>query len=460
MKYVYLPSNLGLVSLLQQNPPAFRFHTEDFVYLVGTIVRLQVQIKSNTEENEEGFVNLKSTYLQEKVRNYNRCLEYLIENGIVDRDYYIPGVKSFGYRLTEPYATQGYTRHRLTLKRLLKKTDEEKKRERFVRKHYGYLVQWFNPRLQIDYAGAKAYLDNLLEREQKEGVDNALRKYHSRLNAVQRIHDRDFKCSVDDTSFRFHSNLTNLKSELRSFVTYDGKTLCSIDVKNCQPFLSTLLFSPSFYSTEEGTFSLFSISPTLYQSISTSISSILNLLPTLSSSIMLVKQGISEASTDFERYFTLADQGELYPYLSHVYSDMTGKHYNLDIPDEKREFKNLFFSIIYGSNHKSKESESYVFRNVFKEYFKRVYQVFYHIKVGDRGKLPIILQSIESEIILKRIATRIAKEKPDVPIFTLHDNVVTVEEEGKYVYKVVKDEFMAITGLKPSLRQEIWTPPT
>ena len=92
-----------------------------------------------------------------------------------------------------------------------------------------------------------------------------------------------YHLSVDDNVKRFHSILTNIKSELRQYITYDGKKLCAVDVKNSQPFISTVLFRPGFYENSEKNanflkeqkITLEQISPIIYQSILKYIPSIL-----------------------------------------------------------------------------------------------------------------------------------------------------------------------------------------
>ena len=68
-------------------------------------------------------------------------------------------------------------------------------------------------------------------------------KYNSRLRPLILLHEGIFNPKIDTTAGRLHSTLTQLKSDLRQFITYDGHPLVSIDIVNSQPYLSTVLLS-------------------------------------------------------------------------------------------------------------------------------------------------------------------------------------------------------------------------
>jgi hypothetical protein len=47
------------------------------------------------------------------------------------------------------------------------------------------------------------------------------------------------------------------------------------------------------------------------------------------------------------------------------------------------------------------------------------------------------------------------RERPDLPLFTIHDPVGTTPEHAEYVRGVVMREFAAL-GLSPTLKREIY----
>lgn len=73
------------------------------------------------------------------------------------------------------------------------------------------------------------------------------------------------------------------------------------------------------------------------------------------------------------------------------------------------------------------------------------------------ARLPILLQAIESEIILHRCCRRIWEEKEgQVPIFTIHDSIASISEYIPFVRDVIKDELSSCVGVTPNFSIEEW----
>jgi hypothetical protein len=80
------------------------------------------------------------------------------------------------------------------------------------------------------------------------------------------------------------------------------------------------------------------------------------------------------------------------------------------------------------------------------------------IKKEGKSHLPILLQQIESHLVLRVITKRIARENPCIPLFTIHDSIVTTTGNEKYVQGIVIQELEKAIGFAPQLRVERWTP--
>ena len=461
MKTIYLPSNLDLIGLLAQNPPDFKYHLEDFKYLIGTIIRLKSEIKDHTDKEEADFIPLHSKVLQSRIHDYAKCLRYLIQHKIVESDnYFVPMEKSIGYRLASTLMTDGFKEEPLTLTRLTRKRAREYTKERLLRRHYNHLKKWFNSSLRVDGKGAKGRLETLYKQDMLDGDTKAKEKFHLRNLALSKLIRGEFVCSVDETARRFHSNLTNIKSEVRNYITFENQPLCAVDIKNSQPFISMVLFNRMFYASNEASFNLKSISKPLFKAIQPIINEIKDLLPNVYNIIMLVKPHESQASTEFERYCTLVDKGRLYEYLYPLYHDATGAFYDLTDSNQRSKFKKMFFYSLYADNRMLPSDENFQFRKVFRETFPSVYKVFALIKKGDKALLPIILQAVEAELVVNRIARRVASEQPELPIFTIHDSVTTLHYMREYVHDVIKMEFDQAIGLEPTLEYQNWGAPS
>src|SRR5690606_18322266 len=117
---------------------------------------------------------------------------------------------------------------------------------------YRHLSKWLNDSLEIDFERALAYINELYKIDVTEGFEKAILKQNSAMYNVHKLSMHDYYCSVDPTVGRFHTPLTTLKGPLRNFLTYDGRPLVSIDIKNSQPYFSTILFNSKFYNINAG----------------------------------------------------------------------------------------------------------------------------------------------------------------------------------------------------------------
>jgi hypothetical protein len=254
---------------------------------------------------------MNSKILQKRVRGYNNYLQYLVSNNILECDnQYISGEISREYRFTLPYQTfnKEVVITKYTLVKNLKPFYLPKMKPGG---RYHYLTKWFNVDLTIDYSAADDYLYLEYLANCNAGIAFPEYRYNiTNCNAI-RLRDHDFYYHVDSTVNRFHSNLTSSKKCLRNFISYGGSGLVAIDIKNCQPWLSTLMFNPAFYEKRKrSSSSLF----TLYSLLNSSSSSSYLTSP----SIMLVKNELllrGRGKDDIDMYCQKVDDGTLYEYL-------------------------------------------------------------------------------------------------------------------------------------------------
>jgi ubiquinone biosynthesis protein Coq4 len=88
--------------------------------------------------------------------------------------------------------------------------------------------------------------------------------------------------------------------------------------------------------------------------------------------------------------------------------------------------------------------------------FPDVYELYSIIKCKDSTALPRLLQTIESKLILDHVAKRISKERPLMPIFTIHDSVACPVGHEAYVEEVIREEMEKAIGVIPTLKFEYW----
>jgi len=445
--YWEIPSSLDLKKLLEKKPPDFKYNIDKFYYILDYLSR---GMDLEDLDNNEGFINVNAKKLQGAVHNYKKYLDYMLKRRIIRTDMvYIVGKKSKGYLI------QGYKEHRASvvkipitswpmIKRKRKELAEFEQENNTTEKKYPHLTKWFNNKLQIDVIGAKQKVEELFPeqtgpiRGNRKGKPSDWNKRYKAIYSIEKFARQEFYYSVDDNVGRFHSNLTNLKKELRNFITYDRQKLVNVDIKNSQPLFSTLLLSKTFYENKSRC-SIFNFPHSL------SLISLSSHIPFFI--IMIVKSLQKADNKDIDEYISIVNSGQFYKQIS-----------DLLFPDQtfdKKKVKMMFFKVFFSNNHTLGQPGAKD-KKKFAQKFPDVYNIFKLIKRKNHTALAHILQTIESEIIIQRVVPRIATEKPNLPIFTIHDSVATTMGNEEYVASIIREEIFQLTGLHAQLGNEYW----
>jgi hypothetical protein len=454
--YWVLPSAIDLPAILKKHPPNFRYKIDYFYFILETICNKMEYVDL---QNEQKWVRLNAKKMQLVNCHYDRYLTYLNDHRIINiSKKYVVGQHSRGYRITKTYykgdpVKIGLKNGDLIVKRKYEKYHKEhlSQKEEFDTSH-GYLTKWFNDKLQIDNSAAKDEVDRLFPTHVNTSAVKGeidYEKIHGRfkaLRAIDRLASSTFYYKVDANIGRFHSNLTNIKKELRNYISYDSQTLINLDITNSQPLLSGILLNEDFYKEGEklnlfqlpSTLNLFNNKPKLIQQ---TCENILN-------TIMISTSHGTQASTEFQEYLDICQSGKFYENLSSLL--YPGR------PFDRKKMKTLAFTIFFCDNRHSPKQRK--LEEPFVNRFPTVYKIFSLLKKHDNAILSNILQCTESLIMVETVARKIGKQHPEIPIFTIHDSVATTEGNEKYVEQILRKEIRKITGLKATIGRDVWTP--
>jgi hypothetical protein len=450
MKYYYIPHNLRLDELVHENFPKFKpFKKQKLAYILSLLNKLRI---SNKDLLFDSYTPLNAQLLQEYVKNYKDYLNYLINDlKIVETDnQYITKKKSRGYRFIDTYQTM-VKPYKVTDWTMRKKMKIEENKALLTVKKLNYLTKWFNDGLEIDFNKCHTFLKrefNIKNRYPELKDYNVVKqKYKIPLNQLNRsliaastIDIKSFFLKRDNNVNRFHSNLTNLNSQLRNAITYKGEQLISIDIANSQPYLSTLLFKKEFLEKKSQV-----------SSTDTSNYITINKLPNnYFYYIMLGETPVSLDIKGFVKYIDLVRRGLLYEYLQKQFKEQLRVGYA-----SRKQVKTAVFQTLFTSNTFIGQKEAAP-KKIFAELFPEVYEIFKHIKKKDKTTLPRLLQSIESYLIIDVICKRIGKELPQAPIFTIHDSIATTKEYVGVVQQIMLEECTNAIGFAPKLTIEKW----
>jgi hypothetical protein len=337
------------------------------------------------------FVPLKAAYLRRFFPGdhvYTRVREALLSGGaIVCDNYYIAGEKSFGYKLGPELSPMRQHRIAVTNRTLWKKLRD--RREQWVKTPLDVHRRLFAclRGVGIDYPAA---LDWLLG----EGVYDP-----SDETAIQLIRDGEFFFHVCPYN-RVHTNLTNLRSDLRGFLTYEGGPLVNLDIRNSQPLMFALILREHYGPA---------------------------------------------APADVRRYVDLVQAGRFYDQLM----DEAGIDAAARPAYKQRFFGHVFFCRNWPETDAAR---------AFGAQFPNVYRLIREAKADDYTALAKRLQRAESGVMIERVAARCLAEMPRTFIGTIHDSVVTTPDRAAAVRSVILEEFGRF-GLTPTIQVEELRPP-
>jgi len=457
----YVPSNLDVDELIIKHPPKFeRFNKDKLIAIVSVI--------ATARKKEDGFAEIYSKNLQELAHDYINYLNYFEENGviIIDNQFYYNELfsKCRGYKFSDNYNTT-IGPVEINYLPLVKKEIKKSQIPDTVKRDCGHLTKWFNSNLTVDFDAAVDYASleksinmPIYKRKLKElqsiestwypnyadkikaikkiKIKDPIARYNKSYYWLDRLNDGYYHVKVSKKVHRFTSVLTQIQSDYRAFIRYDGKTLTSVDIKNCLPYLSLILLDVEFwegYKTNQ--YFLFNTSCLLHLSPSSTI---------------LVKSLESIDNQEIKLYKRLVLSGEIYDFIAkHLESKKCIEF------ESRKELKKIIFQALFSGNQFIGQPEA-IAKRIFKEHFPGIYNFFSLLKKDQKEFFPRLLLRIESHLVLNVITKRISKEFPSLPIFTIHDNIVSLSGWEDYIRDVISEELTKIVGFTPSTRIEPW----
>lgn len=447
---LYLPENLDLDNLLTEKPPKFKYYRDYFVYLLHLIN----DIPSRNKELISEYTQFYSPLVQRRVYHYKKYLNYLIENKIVetDKQYIVSTGKSIGYAFNLDYETKVKSveiTKKTLIKSILKFINLENKKteitaekeESIVNKELPFITKWLNKKLTIDFEGAKNFLLNEYQNDLKKKKSKRIanRRLCSRIIIVHKIHKGDFHFCIDNNVGRLYTVLTQIKKELRPFITYKGERLVSVDIKNSQPYLSSILFSKKHFNLNNCEKAIKHYNPIFCEDFN--YMNFINILNNL---------GLQK---DTKQFLEIISKGHIYENFGCVLQNHSLIDIHLDSKEVRKKAKRILINLLFSKN------DYWHFRDhakVLKTTFPSIYEAYYMLKHEKHNTLACFLQNLEAKLVLHKACKIISEERPDLPIFTIHDSIVTTEGNEEYVNGVLHEVLNRHIGLPPSLKNEKW----
>lgn len=331
------------------------YKNKEHLYIILDMVnRITIFRKYDTDYSNQ-FVDIPYGYFREiigKCELLSNGMDYLKSNGILDCDgiYSKEKGKALGYRINDNYFSKlikvEIEKPTLT-KKIMSNINKEKSRVNDMYKKY---KSFFVSSFKINFEKANNYLTTLYLNPPyvvtfSENI-KLINKYNHLYMAISAINDGDLFFRHNKTNGRIDTNLTNLKSELKQFISIPN--LIQLDIVNSQPYILSLY---------------------------------------------LKSKGVQDS-----KFMNWTERGIFYENFEKEYYKQTGKTLT------RKEVKEIMFCIFYSKNESYKKEKS-----IFKSIFPKEYEMIEIEKKHKHNQLAIKMQRLESEICIDTICQELDK---------------------------------------------------
>ncbi len=457
--HIIIPKKLNLEERLKEYPPDFEFNL-DFAYFVISDILKQTAYKLQEEDYpnirfEDIYIQQCADDLQLLNRNYRKHIRYLCENftgagNILWREDYREGV-CYSYKLAPYYEKGALKTVILKDKCLIKKI---KARSEFtvpnrLKKTYNFLVGYIDPsRLKIRTENAFKYVSEQYKRD---------RKYKNQLiNLVKvlSLQNGEYFISYNSkTDGRIHTNITTFPKELRKFLRYDGKRLAEIDISSSIPsFLYFLLSNINTNNIHINNVITCSKAYFIhYMSVKSSTELDMKEIELFGKQVLSggFYKGFIE---DFHRAHYII--GKLEPdeyYLKNV-KKICGREFDGDLKDLEKVVKKNMLSML-----NAKPNKYLVEEILFWKKFSSINYFIMSLKKENHKYFSHMMLQLESYFMLHIVARQLNNTyKRKIPIFTLHDCIISTEDNMGKVYDFMKKTLSKELGFKVRMKCKIY----
>lgn len=454
--YILKPKNLNLEYLVRKYNPDFKFNT-DFAYLV---IHFVILYQSNKSSN---YTRLHSKYLQKFNRIYYKHIQFLIENfpndGAVLRGARYEKGKPFGYKLPKYYSDSELEIYTITDKSLLKRLNAIKLKNitnEMIRLNYYFLMKYFKDGKLTIYEPSLAMerINKISDKEKR--LRNA--------KSIIKIMNGDTKLTLKPkTDGRVHSNITRLSKNARNHLQYDGEFLAEVDISSAIPFF--LFLTMKYYLANRLTY----VSEEFQYDIS-----IIYMLAKMPVYLLNTEVddfgGLVLNKKLYERFADRIFNEEVYSskgynfekvmkYYNHEFKEQFGYYFDGNMKDLEKFAKKRLLSMLFAKTSIYK-FEQLAFGSLFPQVlnfineFKNIEQNSGDSKERHK-KIAYCTFQFEAKTMIDKIAREYDKiHKGKVPIFTLHDCLITTVSHVEELKDFMEKKFIDLFEVAPNLTIE------
>ncbi|WP_276132449.1 hypothetical protein [Polluticoccus soli] len=472
-----IPVNLDLDRLIEAYPPDIPRFNKDMVHVICKSVYSQMKTLGedfcHPRKHEPFYVPLNAVMLKKQIGNhYMKVVAWMMQVGILQCDgSYQAGSVSKGFKFGPSYSYESrwVTITDTILLRKLRKIADMPIPRHYCKRVVNRLENALQDGgLQIDAPKAEAWVNARYNASMAKAMKGKGKLTPEEVEIIRQIQLEDIKTIAsgnikliqDDFGHRLHTPLTRLPKELRPFITYKGEELAEVDISGSQLLMATRLLDKRNYPLRGN-----KAQPDLSEVFTGSYLEVTG-DKRRDTTIMFLDSLQSRYSKGFQEMDFVKDaaSGEVYSRIveelekiSYFKPALTEKEKRAKV--KKTLLKQLFASPYFHKHkwlYKGKAGEIWsLFTTIYPEFA----ELTDHIKSKNHKDMSMILQRMESVLIIGRVCKRIQDEHPEVFIATIHDCLVTTKANKDLVRKILEEELQTYVGVAGTFSEKEWSMP-
>lgn len=433
-----------------------RKHLKDSTYLFLSFL-IPTQSYIDKYEKKRYFKSINSRTFNKLTRNrFKKVKDILLAGSCIEENpSYQKGVESKSFRL-KPYYFSQEVRF-VTIQSKISENysnfiNSKNKEKEVLNSKYQYLIRQYDQRITISSA-AESYV-NLLENEISENSHDQQNnkksnpsfkeeiqlKIHYMRNIIKKINEGNFEPSMTVSNHRLNSVLTQMKKELRSYLLINNNPVAEVDISGSHLYVLAGILNEDFFTSTTDEFSLYTIYNELYCKLynsnsDKSISSIINTYIN-NNNILPPPFMCGTFEKEIKQYKELFDGNDIYENINQVvfYGTKTRKQ----VKDGMMNFLN-----------QNKFRNNIEFISEIKKHFPYINDFIENIQKLSTHKscIAILLQRVESYLLLQVGCRELLKQIPDLCYFTIHDSVAVEESKAPKVMEILQRVISEKTGV-------------
>lgn len=442
-------------------------------FILDTLIVMSQSRRWRDYYDEHGGYPLHSCIMNNIIgKKYTTVIDLLVKNCIINQTKgYQTGRRTKLFTLTKKYISTGHKIRPIPkdanlYKRLLEYRLEQKVLNEAALSKIKYITKWFDPkRLTLDHRRSHALIefymaemnalvpDPVPKGRSMEEIDARIAlRVNSMLDTFNAVSDGYMGLKKTGQDNRLHSVVSSTKKELRGLYLYDGEPMVSIDIMASQPYLLSQLLNPKSWEKKGLVAKVY---PELYSRITPKYKRQLDAI------LMFGAFSKTPTGKGFQKtsFFKLKWDTDFYQHLV----DMAKFHGKGKVFPDRSAVKKKMMIILFDDGAYMDQDKGFI---LFEKWFPieasmimLLKNLSRETKVSDQNDsgtnfLPILLQRIESFLILEKVSKKISVELPDAPIIPVHDCIMTTREYSDQVANITLMVLKKITGLTPGIKIE------